>query len=294
MNCLSGGLRAKTCSGGQRAPRSRQAPALRPVSAHLAAAQEWSSAHCTAKIPGLRRARREAGTQGVKRGRPGRAAGRRRARELRLQTAPAGLGVRAPAQPQLIPRPQPRSAPALAPRSGLPAPRCALPGTESSAHPQVSSGHGSLASPELQRGDRRLRGDDKLSSSRGRVWGHPWGCRSSGGPWITLRCPASFQSGEKGRVVPVSGAGLGVVPALGNQAAARDTQCGLCEAYFADGPLWVPRDLWWERATCPRPNASRPKCPSRRPSGPFQAPSRGTPHSLRGRGSVPLGRERKL
>lgn len=205
MSCLPGGLGAKTpSSSGQRAPRSRQAPALRPISVHFAAAQERGSAHCKAQIPGLQRARREAGTQGVKRGRPGRAAGRRRARELGLQTAPAGPGVRAPAQPQSHP---PASASlslspgsALhAPRSRLPAPRCALPGTESSAHPQVSSRRGSPASPKLQRGDRRLRGDDKLSSGRGRAWGHPWGCRSSGGPWIALVHSAAGPASRLGR-----------------------------------------------------------------------------------------------
>lgn len=262
MSCLSGGLRAKTCGGGQRAPRSRQAPALRRVSAHLAAAQEWSSAHCTARIPGLRRARREAGTQGVKRGRPGRAAGRRRARELGLQTAPAGPGVRAPAQPQLIPRPQSRSAPALAPRSGLPAPRCALPGTESSAHPQVSSGHGSLASPELQRGDRRLRGDDKLSSSRGRVWGHPWGCRSSGGPWITLRCPASFQSREKGRVVPVSQPALGWCPHWGTKQQPEPRSVGSAKPTLQTG-------LCGSRGTC---GGREPLASVQMPAGPSALP----------------------
>ncbi|CAO2629109.1 hypothetical protein LEMLEM_LOCUS20340 [Lemmus lemmus] len=179
--CLPGGHGAKALnSGGQRVPRSRQA---RPFAASVrsSAAQKQDSAQCSAWSPGLRRARRVAGTQGVKRGRPGRAAGRRRARELGLQTAPAGPGVRAPAQPQPPARAQPHSAPVLAlPRSELRTPRCAPLGAETSAHPQVSSSHGSPANPALRRGDRRLRGDDKLSSGRGRAWGHPWGREAAG------------------------------------------------------------------------------------------------------------------
>lgn len=150
MSCLLGRLRAKSpSSGGQRAPRSRsrQAPALRPVSVHFAAAQERGSAHCTARIPGLRRARREAGTQGVKCGRPGRAAGRRRARELGLQTAPAGPGVRAPAQPQ--PHPPASASLSPSPGSALHALRSELQVSCSALRP---TGHGELgASPGKQR-----------------------------------------------------------------------------------------------------------------------------------------------
>lgn len=213
MSCLPGGLLAKSpSSGSQPAPRSSQAPALHPVSVHFAAAQERGSAHCTARIPGLRRARREAGTQGVKRGRSGRAAGRRRARELwssGCRLLQQGREYGRPRSPSLIPpasaslSPSPGSAHHSL-RSRLQAPGFLLLAAPYQAQrarrfPQVSSSHGSPVSPKLQRGDSRLRGDDKLSSGRGRVWGHPWGCRSSGGPWITLSHSAAGPASSLGR-----------------------------------------------------------------------------------------------
>lgn len=215
---------------------------------HSSAAQEQGSAQCSAWSPGLRRARRVAGTQGVKRGRPGRAAGRRRARELGLQTAPAGPGVRAPAQPQPPARAQPHSAPAPdLPRSELHTPRCAPLGAETSAHPKVSSGHGSPANPKLRRGDRRLRGDDKLSSGRRRVWEHLWGreaAGAAGGLGLDSRTPLPGQfpawgEGASGTYEPA----LGWRPHWGTKRKPGPPQRRLCEAHFADWLLWVLRGV---------------------------------------------------
>lgn len=203
MSCLPGGHRARALSsGGQRAARSRQAPALRRRSGRVSP-QPRSGAQRNAQ-PGAQACGGRGGRPGRKElsagGRAGlRGGGGRGSSGCRLLQQGRECGR--PRSLSFMPRPQPQphSAPAPAPlrsvllralRSMLLAPpRCAPLGAETSAHPQVSSGRWSPASPALRRGDRRLRGDDKLSSGRGRAWGTslgPWGCWSSGGGGGTL------------------------------------------------------------------------------------------------------------